>query len=87
MGAFQWQWHINLHILPTTSSFCPISLARIFIYYQDFKTPNITQFGALAGQIQHMAAQKVGFTPRLIRYGPPNWHVSSSASLESTYQS
>jgi len=33
----------------------------------DFKTPNITQFGALAGQIQHMAAQKVGFTPRLLR--------------------
>jgi hypothetical protein len=39
----------------------------IFIYYKDLKTPNITQFGALAGQIQHMAAQKVGFTPRLLR--------------------
>jgi len=41
--------------------------ALIFIYYKDVKTPNITQFGALAGQIQHMAAQKVGFTPRLLR--------------------
>jgi hypothetical protein len=39
----------------------------ISIYYKDFKTLKITQFGALAGQIQHMAAQKVGFTPRLLR--------------------
>jgi hypothetical protein len=43
---------------------CPFSLAIIFIIYKDF---NITQFGALAGQIRHMAAQKVGFTPRLLR--------------------
>ena len=47
------------------------------------KHKKITQFGALAGQIHHMAAQKVGFTPRPIRYGPPNWHVSGSAALES----
>jgi len=39
----------------------------IFIYYKDFKTLKITGFGALADQIQHMAAQKVGFTPRLPR--------------------
>ena len=39
----------------------------IFIYSKDSKTPKITQFGALAGQIQHMAAQKVGLTPRLLR--------------------
>jgi hypothetical protein len=39
----------------------------LFIYYKDFKTPNITLFGALAGQIQHTAAQKVRFTPRLLR--------------------
>ena len=39
----------------------------IFIYYKDFKTLKITGFGALADQIQHMAAQKVGFTPRLLR--------------------
>jgi hypothetical protein len=43
------------------------SLAIISIYYKEFKTQNITEFGALAGQIQHMAAQKVGFTPRLLR--------------------
>jgi hypothetical protein len=60
----------------------------IFIYSKDSKTPKITQFDALAGQIQHMAAQKVGFTPRLIRYGSRNLHVSSSAALESdAYQS
>jgi hypothetical protein len=74
MGAFQGIWHINLHISPTTLSFCPISLAVIFI-----KTLKITGFGALAGQIQHMAAQKVKFTPRLIRYGSHNLQVSSSA--------
>jgi len=28
-----------------------------------------------------MAAQKVGFTPRPIRYGSPNLQVSSSAAL------
>ena len=39
----------------------------ILIQFKDFKTPNITQFGALAGQIQQMAAQKVGFMPRLLR--------------------
>jgi hypothetical protein len=64
--------------------FLPHSLAMIFIYYKDFKRQKITGFGALAGQLQHMAAQKVGFTPRLIRYGPPNLQVSSSAALEST---
>jgi len=36
----------------------------IFICYKDTNTQNITQFNALAGQIQHMAAQKIGFTPR-----------------------
>jgi hypothetical protein len=60
----------------------------IFIYYKDFKILIIAQFGALAGQIQHMAAQKVRFTPRPIRYEPLNLHVSSSspAALEYTYQ-
>jgi hypothetical protein len=51
MGAFQGKWHNNLHISPTTCSFCSIAFAMIFIYYKDFKTPNITQFGALAGRI------------------------------------
>ena len=55
----------------------------IFVYYEDFKTQKITKFGALAGQIQHMAVLKVGFTPRPIWYGAPNLHVSSSAALES----
>jgi hypothetical protein len=54
----------------------------IFIYYKNFKTLKLTEFGALAGKIQHMAAQKVGFTPRPIRYGPPNLNVSSSAALD-----
>ena len=65
----------------------------IFIYYKDFKTPNITQFGALAGQIQHMAAQKVGFTPRLLRQvalagkfqAQLHWNLYIRAELE-TYQ-
>jgi hypothetical protein len=52
----------------------------IFIYFKDSKTPKITRFGALAGQIQRMAAQKVGFTPRPISYGSRNLHVSSSAA-------
>jgi hypothetical protein len=39
----------------------------IFIYYKDSKTQKITQLNALARQIQHMAAQKIGFTPRLLR--------------------
>jgi len=56
----------------------------ILIYSKDFKILQITIFEcALAGQIQHMAAQKVGFTPRPISYGPPKWHVSSSAISES----
>jgi hypothetical protein len=76
MGAFQGEWHIILHILPTTWSFCPISLAMIFIYFKDSKTPKITQFGALAGQVQHMAAQKVGFTPQLFRHVLCNGPVS-----------
>jgi hypothetical protein len=36
-------------------------------FFKDFKTTKITQFGALASQMQHMAAQKVGFTPQLLR--------------------
>ena len=39
----------------------------ILIYYKDFKTLKVIGIGALAGQIQHMAAQKVRFTPRLLR--------------------
>ena len=51
----------------------------IFIHYKDFKTLIITGFSALAGQIQHMAAQKVGFTtPRPGRYGPPDLFVKLS---------
>ena len=87
MGAFQGEWHTKLHISSTTCSFCSIVFAVIFIYYEDSKTPKTTQFGALAGQIQHMAAEKVGFTPRLIRHGSRNLHVSSSAALEFIHQS
>ena len=46
--------------------------------FKDFKTPNITQSGALAGKVQYMAAQKVVFTLRPIRYGPPNVHVNTT---------
>ena len=56
----------EVYISPATWSFCPIFLAIILIYYKNSKTPIITQFGALAGQVQHMAAQKVGFTSRLL---------------------
>jgi hypothetical protein len=59
MGAFQGEWHISLHILPTTRSFCSIVFAMVFIYYKDSNTQKITQFNALSGQIQHMAAQQV----------------------------
>jgi hypothetical protein len=41
MGAFQGEWRIDLHILPTT--FCPISLAMIFIYSKNSKTLKITK--------------------------------------------
>jgi hypothetical protein len=61
------------------------TLEKIFIFYMDSKALKFTRFGALAGHIQHMAAQKVGFTPRPIRYGPPNWQVSSLTALK--YQS
>ena len=61
--------------------FCSIVFAMIFIYYKNSKTQNISGFGALVGQIQHMAAQEVRFTPRPVRYGPPSLHVSSSAAL------
>jgi hypothetical protein len=33
------------------------------ISFKDFKTLRITGFGALADQVQQMAAQKVGFAP------------------------
>jgi uncharacterized protein (DUF3084 family) len=62
MGAFQGEWHIDLHISPTTCSFCSIVFAMILNYYKDFKKLKITQIGALAGQMQHMAAQKVAFS-------------------------
>jgi hypothetical protein len=69
MGAFQGERHIGLHISPTTCSFCPIPLAMIFIRCKDFKTLKITQFDALAGQIQHTAAQKsLSLLRWLVRY-------------------
>jgi hypothetical protein len=33
-----------------------------------------------------MAAQKVGYTLRPIRYGSPNWQVSGSAASKSTFR-
>jgi hypothetical protein len=49
MGAFQGERQINLHISPTTCSFCSIVFAMILTYYKDFKTLKFTGFGALAG--------------------------------------
>ena len=46
------------------------TFAMVFIIFsEDFKILNITLFRALSGQIQiqHMAAQKVRFMPRLLR--------------------
>ena len=62
------------------SIFAPF-LAMILIYCKGFKTLKFTRFGALAGHIRLMAAQKVGFTLRPNRYGPPILQVSSSAAL------
>ena len=89
-GALHGEWCINLHILPIARYFCSIIFAMIFIYHNDSKIPNITQFGALAGRIQHMAAQKVWFTPRPIRYGSLicrfqaqlHWNLHIRAELE-----
>jgi hypothetical protein len=60
MRAFQKEWHNNLHILPMTCCYCPNYFTLVLIYYKDFKTPNITQFGAMGGHIWHMAQK--GFT-------------------------
>jgi hypothetical protein len=81
MGAFQEEWH-NLHILPITCCFCPIYFAMTLIYYQDFKTPNITQFGAVGGQIQHMAAQK-GFTLHQAQLHWKSWNQPCLSELSS----
>ena len=59
----------------------PLSLFAPNLNIRILNTKN-TGFGALAGQIQRMDTQKVGFTPRPIRYGSPNLHVSGSAALE-----
>jgi hypothetical protein len=64
MGAFHGKWHINLHISPTTCSFCSVVFAMILIHFKDFKPLKFTEFGALAGQIQ---PAKVGITPWLLR--------------------
>ena len=45
MGAFPGE----LHISPTTCSFCSLVFAMIYIYYKDVKVLKITGFGALAG--------------------------------------
>jgi hypothetical protein len=61
----------------------------VFIYYKDFKTPNITQFGALAGQIQHgwlksaYGCSKSRVHAAAAEAGGPNLPVSSSAALKS----
>jgi len=66
MGAFQGVWHINLHISPTLALFASLFLQWSLFILRTPKHKN-PQFNALAGQLQHMAAQKVGFTPRLLR--------------------
>ena len=52
----------------------------IYINYKDSKTPKITKFEALAGQIKHSTAQKVGFMPQLIRHRPRHLQQSNSAA-------
>jgi hypothetical protein len=44
----------------------------IFIHYKDSKTQKITQFNALAGQIQHMSAQKIRVHAAAAEAGGPN---------------
>jgi hypothetical protein len=82
MGAFQGEWHIDLHISPTTGSFCPISLAMIFIYSKDSNTKNHsvwcfgwsdTAYGCSKCSVHAAAAEA----------GGPDWPVLSSAALKS----
>jgi hypothetical protein len=62
----------------------------ILIYYKDSETLKTTGFGALAGQIQHMAAQNVGFTPWLLMQvaitcrfqAQLHWNLHIGAELE-----
>ena len=58
--------------------FLPHFSRNDLIYYKDVKTLKITQFGALAGQIQHMAAEGTVHTAAA-EAGGRNLQVSSSA--------
>ena len=74
---------MNLHILPILCCFIPNYFAMILIYYKDFKTPNITQFGTLAGQIRHIAAQKLGFTLHQAQLHWKSWNQPCLSELSS----
>jgi hypothetical protein len=66
------------HVLAYIPNHFTVSLhffCNDLITYKDSKTPSITQSGALAGQVQHMAARKAGFMPQPIQHGPPNWQL------------
>ena len=83
MGAFQGEWHINLHISPTTCSCCFIVFAMILIYHEDPKTRknhsvwcagwSETAYGCSKSRVHAAAAEA----------GGQNLQVSSSAALES----
>ena len=85
MGAFQGEWHINLHISPTTCSCCFIVFAMILIYHEDPKTRknhsvwcaglSETAYGCSKSRVHAAAAEA----------GGQNLQVSSSAALESLH--
>jgi hypothetical protein len=64
---------VKQHVLAYIPNHFTVSLhflAVIFIFIS-----NITQFGALAGQIKHKTAQEVEFMPQPIRHKPLNWQL------------
>jgi len=80
-GCFAWGMVQRCISCQPLVLFAPYFCNNLYSSYEFHNTKN----HSMAGQIQHLAAQKVGIMPWPIRYRPPNSHVSSSAALESIY--
>jgi len=81
MGAFQGEWHINLHISPTTSSFCPISLAMILIYSKKFQNTKNYSVWCAGWSDTAYGCSKSRIHATAVEAGGSKFPVLSSAAL------
>jgi hypothetical protein len=86
MGDLHGEWRINLHISPTTWSFCSIIFAIIFIHLINFKTQICYSVWCAGWSDTANGCSKSRVHAVTDWYGSTNWQFSSSAAWKPACQ-